>query len=212
MKELNHLFENNQAWAEKKLKNDPEIFNRLSQKQTPKYLWIGCSDSRVSPTEILGLDPGEIFVHRNIANLIPHSDINALSVLQYGVEHLGVEHIIVCGHYGCGGALAAMEKGQFGLVDHWLCHLRDIYFQEKEKLEAISDPEERAQRFIELNVFYQVRNICHTTIIQNAWAKEKKLSIHGWVYDIASGRLKDLSCLISGLDQVEETYRTLKLN
>lgn len=209
MKKLEQLFENNRAWAEEQVKKDPEIFKRLSKKQTPKYLWIGCSDSRVPPNELLGLEPGEIFVHRNIANLVPHSDFNCLSVLQYGVEYLDIEHIIVCGHYGCGGALAAMENGQFGLVDNWLRHLRDVYFREKEKLKAISDFEERSKRFIELNVLYQVMNVCYSTIIQNAWAKGKKLSIHGWVYDISTGCLKDLDCSISSLDQIDETYRML---
>lgn len=212
MRELQKLFENNQAWAEKKVKEDPEIFKRLAQKQTPKYLWIGCSDSRIPANEVLGLQPGEIFVHRNVANLVPHTDINCLSVLQYGIEYLNVEHIIVCGHYGCGGALAAMENGQFGLVDNWLRHLRDVYFREKEELDSLSAPEERSKRFIELNVLYQVMNVCHTTIVQNAWAKGKKLSIHGWVYDISTGLLKDLNCCISALDQIDETYRTLKLH
>lgn len=211
MKELKELFENNQAWSEKKIQKDPEVFKRLANKQTPKYLWIGCSDSRIPPNEVLGLEPGEIFVHRNVANLISHTDINCLSVLQYGVDYLNVEHIIVCGHYGCGGALAAMENKQFGLVDNWLRHLRDVYFQEKEVLEALSDPEERSKRFIELNVFYQVMNVCHTTIVQNAWAKGKKLSVHGWVYDISTGLLKDLNCCISALDQIDEAYQTLKL-
>lgn len=212
MKELKQLFENNRAWAEEKVNKDPEVFKRLSKEQTPKYLWIGCSDSRIPANEVLGLEPGEVFVHRNVANLVPHTDINCLSVLQYGIDYLHVEHIIVCGHYGCGGALAAMEKGQFGLVDNWLRHLRDVYFQEKEELESISDLQERSKRFIELNVLYQVMNVCHTTIVQNAWAQGKKLAIHGWVYDISTGCLKDLNCCISSLDQIDEAYRTLKLH
>ena len=212
MKELQQLFENNRVWAENKLKKDCEFFKRLARKQTPKYLWIGCSDSRIPANEVLGLEPGEIFVHRNVANLIPHTDINCLSVLQYGIDYLHIEHIIVCGHYGCGGALAAMKKGQFGLVDNWLRHLRDIYFREKKVLDEIVDFEERSHRFIELNVRYQVMNVCHTTIVQNAWAKREKLFIHGWVYDLSSGYLKDLHCSISSLNQINETYQTLNLH
>ncbi len=212
MKELEKLFENNRAWAEKRLEQDPEVFRRLSKKQSPKYLWIGCSDSRIPANEVLGLEPGEIFVHRNVANIVPHTDVNCLSVLQYGVDYLGIEHIIVCGHYGCGGALAAMENEQYGLVDNWLRNLRDVYYREKEALDAISDPEEKAHRFVELNVLYQVMNVCHTTIVQNAWAKNKKLTVHGWVYDISTGLLKDLNCSISSLDQIDKSYRTLKLH
>ncbi|MDJ0651964.1 MAG: carbonate dehydratase [Simkaniaceae bacterium] len=212
MKELKQLFDNNRAWAEDKVQKDPDTFKRLSKKQTPKYLWIGCSDSRIPANEVLGLEPGEVFVHRNIANLVPHSDINCLSVIQYGIDYLDVEHIIVCGHYGCGGALAAMENGQFGLVDNWLRHLRDVYFREKEMLDTIADFEEKSKRFIELNVLYQVMNVCYSTIVQSAWAQEKKLSIHGWVYDISTGYLKDLNCCISSLDQIDKAYLTLKLH
>ena len=212
MKELQKLFENNRAWAERKKKEDPEVFKRLSEKQSPKFLWIGCSDSRIPANEVLGLEPGEIFVHRNVANIVPHTDFNCLSALQYGVDYLGVEHIIVCGHYGCGGAIAVIEGGQYGLVDNWLRNLRDIYYREKEELDAISDPELKGDRLVELNVLYQVMNVCHTTIVQNAWANEKKLSIHGWVYDISTGLLKDMSCCISSIDQIDEAYRTLKLH
>ncbi len=211
MKELQELFENNRAWAENSLKKDPGAFQKLSDKQTPKYLWIGCSDSRIPANEILGLPPGEVFVHRNVANLFPHTDFNCLSVLEYGVEFLNIEHVIVCGHYKCGGIAAAMESTQFGLVDNWLRNIRDIYFREKELLDPISDPELKSNRLVELNVLYQVMNVCHTTIVQNAWANNKKLSIHGWVYDVATGLLKDLNCCISSIDQVDATYRTLKL-
>lgn len=197
MKEIQKLFENNRVWSEKRVKEDPEVFLRLAKKQNPKYLWIGCSDSRVPPSDILGLNPGEVFVHRNIANVFSHTDFNALSVLQYGVDCLEVEHVIVCGHYGCGGALAAMGTKQYGLVDHWLRYLRDLYDREKKGLEGISDPEEKARRFVEINVLCQVINVSHTTIVQNAWANGKKLSIHGWVYDISTGLLKDLNCCIS---------------
>ncbi len=212
MKELQKLFENNRAWAERKKKEDPEIFKRLSEKQSPKFLWIGCADSRIPANEVLGLEPGEIFVHRNVANIVPHTDFNCLSVLQYGVDYLGVEHIIVCGHYGCGGAIAVIGGGQYGLVDNWLRNLRDVYCREKVELDAISDPELKNDRLVELNVLYQVMNVCHTTIVQNAWANGKKLSIHGWVYDISTGLLKDMSCCISSIDQIDEAYRTLKLH
>ncbi|MGD2169554.1 MAG: carbonate dehydratase [Chlamydiota bacterium] len=212
MKELQHLFENNRIWAENKVKNDPQIFSRLSEKQAPKYLWIGCSDSRIPANEILGLEPGEVFVHRNVGNLFPHTDFNCLSVLQYGIDYLNVEHVIVCGHYRCGGVMAAMENAQFGLVDNWLRNIRDIYSREKEQLDAIKDKELKSNRLVELNVLYQVMNVCHTTIVQNAWANNKKLSIHGWTYDLSTGLLKDLNCCISSLDQIEDSYRTLKLH
>jgi len=208
MRELSHLFENNRLWAEGRLENDPEVFSRLSKGQTPQYLWIGCSDSRIPANEILGLQPGEIFVHRNVANLFPHTDFNCLSVLQYGVEYLGVEHVIVCGHYGCGGVAAAMENAQFGLVDNWLRNIRDVLTREKEVLDQILDPEQRYQRLVELNVLHQVMNVCHTTIVQNAWAQGRHLSVHGWVYDIETGLLKDLDCCISTIDQIEDIYRS----
>lgn len=212
MKQLSNLFEQNKNWAKEKIEKDPEIFKRLSKEQSPKYLWIGCADSRIPANEVLGLDPGEIFVHRNVANIVPHTDFNCLSVLQYGIDYLGVEHIIVCGHYGCGGVVAAMDRGQYGLVDNWLRHLRDVSFKERDELDAISDHKKKCDRLVELNVLHQAMSVCHTTIVQNAWAKGKNLSIHGWVYDISTGLLKDLDCCISGLDQVDETYRTLKLH
>lgn len=211
MRELQELFEKNQAWAKRKLEKDPEVFHKLAKKQSPKYLWIGCSDSRIPANEVLGLEPGEIFVHRNIANLCPHTDFNCLSVLQYGIDMLEVEHVIVCGHYECGGVAAAMENAQFGLVDNWLRHVRDVYSREKEALDAISDKAIKYNRLAELNVIYQVMNVCHTTIIQNAWANQKKISVHGWIYDLSSGCLKDLNCCISSLDQVDDAFCTLKL-
>ncbi len=212
MRELKHLFDNNRAWAESKKEKDGEVFLKSAQKQTPKYLWIGCSDSRIPANEILGLEPGELFVHRNVANLFPNTDFNCLSVLEYAVDALGVEHVIVCGHYGCGGVAAAMENQQFGLVDNWLRNIRDVFAKEREELELISNEELRYQRLVELNVLHQVMNVCHTTIVQNAWAKGRKLSIHGWVYDLSTGLLKDLNCCLSSLEQVEESYRTLKLH
>lgn len=209
MRELNHLFENNRKWANAKLHDNPDFFSKCEARQAPKYLWIGCSDSRIPAEEILKLEPGELFVHRNVANLFPHTDFNCLSVLQYAVDYLDVEHVIVCGHYGCGGVFASMKNKQFGLVDNWLRNIRDVYSREKETLDLITDEKERYRKLVELNVIYQVLNVCHTTIVQNAWAKEKKLSVHGWVYDISNGRIKDLSCCISSIHQVEDSYRTL---
>lgn len=209
MKELEHLLENNAKWARDKIVRDPDVFQRLSKKQAPKYLWIGCADSRIPANEVLGLDPGEVFVHRNVANIVPHADINSLAVIQYGVECLQVEHIIVCGHYGCGGVQAVLEKAQHGLVDLWLQSVRDVYAQEQKSLDAVGDPQEKWNRLVELNAIYQVMNVCHTTIVQDAWAKGKKLAVHGWVYDISTGLLKDLNCCISSIEQISEIYRTI---
>lgn len=202
------LFENNRLWAEKKSEIDPDFFQRLEKQQKPKYLWIGCSDSRVPPNELLGLQLGDIFVHRNVANLFLHTDLNALAVLQYGIEYLHIEHVIVCGHYMCGGIAAAMERAQHGLVDHWLCHVRGIYAREKDKLAQLRDSQLQYDRLVELNVIEQVRHVCHTTMIQNAWAQGKKLFVHGLVYDLSTGLLKDLKCSISSINQIEDTYRT----
>ncbi|MCH9625584.1 MAG: Carbonic anhydrase 2 [Chlamydiales bacterium] len=212
MRSLKQLFENNRAWVQDKLKEDTNAFLKLSKKQTPKYLWIGCSDSRIPANEILGLAPGDVFVHRNVANICPHTDFNCLSVLQYGIDYLDIENIIVCGHYGCGGVKAAMENAQFGLVDNWLRNIRDVYSREKDELDKISDSKLKYNRLVELNVLHQVMNVCHTTIVQNAWANQKKLAVHGWVYDISTGYLKDLDCCISSIDQIEDTYRTLRLH
>jgi len=212
MRELEKLFHNNKNWAKRKVEENPEIFHSLAEKQSPKYLWIGCSDSRVPANEILGLNPGEIFVHRNVANLFPHTDFNSLSVLQYGVEYLGIEHVIVCGHYGCGGIAAAMDNAQLGLVDNWLRNIRDVYSREKDLLNHIDDLNLRQKRLVELNVLYQVMNVCHTTIVQNAWIQQKKLCVHGWVFDVSTGLLKDLNCCISSFNQIEKTFHTLKLH
>lgn len=212
MRELEKLFENNRAWSQTKQAKDPKAFLKMSERQAPKYLWIGCADSRIPANEILGLQPGELFVHRNVANIVPHTDFNSLSVLQYGIDHLDIEHIIVCGHYGCGGIAAAMENEQFGLVDNWLCNIRDVYFREKKELDRISDKHLKYNRLAELNVLHQVMNVCHTTTVQNAWASNKKVCIHGWIYDISTGLLKDLNCCISSLQQVDTAYRTLKLH
>lgn len=207
MKRLKKLFENNRAWAEKRTAQNPDYFRDLAKDQNPKYLWIGCSDSRVPANEIVGLEPGELFVHRNVANLAPHTDFNCLSVIEFGVRILKVEHIIVCGHYGCSGVQAAMEDHHLGLVDNWLRNIRDVHAKFKDQLEGISNLKMRHKRLVELNVLQQVLNVCHTTIVQEAWADGRSIAVHGWVYDIETGRLIDLNACISAADQLEEVYR-----
>ena len=192
MKSLKHLFENNLVWAESVKERDPEFFTRLSKQQSPEYLWIGCSDSRVPANQITNLQPGEVFVHRNIANIVVHTDLNCLSVIQFAVEVLKVKHIIVCGHYGCGGIKAALENHEHGLIDNWLRHIKDVIRFHKSELAGLSH-EEELDMLCELNVKEQVINICNTTIVQNAWKQGKDLSIHGWIYSIENGILKDLN-------------------
>lgn len=207
MQKLRILFENNKEWVESKTGKDSQYFRRMAEAQDPYYLWIGCSDSRVPANEIVGLEPGELFVHRNVANLFPHTDFNCLSVLEYAVDLLKIQHVIVCGHYGCGGVKAAMQDHQLGLVDNWLRNIRDVYARFKDELEKISDQTERYNRLVELNVMQQVLNVCHTTIVQGAWVRGQPLWIHGWVYDLNKGLLKDLDCCVSSIDQVEDIYR-----
>ena len=207
MKTLRMLFQKNKDWVTSKLAKDPLYFHHMAEAQDPEYLWIGCSDSRVPANEIVGLEPGELFVHRNVANVFPHTDFNCLSVLEYGVDLLKVRHVIVCGHYGCGGVKAAMEDHRLGLVDNWLRNIRDVYARFKDELDAIADQKERYNRLVELNVMQQVLNVCHTTIVQGAWTRGQPLWVHGWVYDLASGILKDLDCCVSSIDQVEAIYR-----
>lgn len=207
MRELKILFDNNRNWVFSKLGRDPDYFRKMADAQDPFYLWIGCSDSRVPANEIVGLEPGELFVHRNVANLFPHTDFNCLSVLEYAIDLLKIKHVIVCGHYGCGGVKAAMEDHQLGLVDNWLRNIRDVNAKHKEELEACVDPMQRYRRLIELNVLQQVQNVCHTTIAQRAWHRRQPLSVHGWVYDMENGGLTDLDCCISSIDQVERIYR-----
>jgi carbonic anhydrase len=212
MRKLSDLFERNEAWAQELLARDKNYFKKLSREQRPKYLWIGCADSRVPANEILGLECGELFVHRNVANLFPHTDFNCLSVLQYAVDYLNIEHVIVCGHYGCGGIAAAMSQNQLGLVDNWLRYVKDVYTQSKEELEGITDINNRYARLSELNVIQQVANICHTTIVQNAWARKQHLCIHGWMYDISTGRLKDIRCCITHPGELKDIYITQQNN
>ena len=192
IKSYEKLLDNNKKWVTEQLELDPNFFENLSKGQSPEYLWIGCSDSRVPANTITGTDPGEMFVHRNIANMVVHSDMNMLSVLSYAVEVLKVKHIIVCGHYGCGGVLAAMGNQQIGLIDNWLRHIKDVYRYHHNELDAITDPIARGRRFVEVNVMEQVFDLGKTSIVQNAWKNDQPLHIHGWVYDINDGLIHDL--------------------
>ena len=194
MKTLEHLFQNNRAWANAVLQEDPEFFQRLAKLQAPEYLWIGCSDSRVPANEIINLAPGEVFVHRNIANVVVHTDLNCLSVIQYAVEVLHVKHIIVCGHYGCGGVKAALEDSDHGLIDNWLGHIKDVSRLNKDELRNLDDTA-KLNRLCELNVIEQVINVCNTTIVKNAWKNGTELYVHGWIYDICNGILKDIKTM-----------------
>lgn len=207
MDKLSLLFQNNKNWIIQKTSHNPHYFKNLAKDQDPLYLWIGCSDSRVPANEVVGLEPGELLVHRNVANLFPHTDFNCLSVLEFAVHILKVEHVIVCGHYGCGGVKAAMEDHHLGLVDNWLRNIRDVYSHNKNELDKIEDQKIRHNRLVELSVIQQVLNVCHTTIVQEAWYQEKVLFIHGWVYDLESGGLKDLGCTYSSIDQIEPIYK-----
>ena len=211
MSDIEELLENNRKWTQGILEKNPAAFEEISTGQSPKYLWIGCSDSRIPAEEILGLRPGEMFVHRNIANICPHTDFNVLSVIEYGVNYLGVEHIIICGHYRCGGVTAAMETAQFGLVDNWLRHIRDVYFAEREEILKIQDKQKRIDTLAERNAIYQALNVCHTTIVQDAWAKGKELVVHAMIFDVYTGRVKKLGFDVSSLEQIDQIYRTLDI-
>lgn len=186
------LFRNNSTWAAEMVRNDPEFFSRLARQQAPKYLWIGCADSRVPANEIVGLAPGEMFVHRNVANVVVHTDLNCLSVIHYAVEVLGVRHIIVAGHYGCGGVRAALRDDRVGLVDNWLRHVQDVHWKHQAQLDAIVDEDARADRLCELNVVEQVINVSQTTVVRDAWERGQALTVHGWIYDLHDGLLRDL--------------------
>ncbi len=204
---IEELLERNRRWAEQRLRADPAFFSRLAKQQKPKLLWIGCSDARVTANSLLDLDPGEVFVHRNIANLANHNDLNYLSVLQFAVEFLEVEHIIVCGHYGCGGIRAAMSSRQLGLIDNWVRTIRDIRERYRTEIEQADDPEEREDLLCELNVVTQTHNVARTPIVQNAWGRGRKLSLHGFVYRVRDGILHDMGCRLSGPDEIGETHR-----
>lgn len=205
-KSYKKLLENNKEWVTKQLNINPDYFEDLAKGQSPEYLWIGCSDSRVPANEITGTKSGEIFVHRNIANMVVHSDMNMLSVLSYAVEVLKVKHIIVCGHYGCGGVNAAMGNKQYGLIDNWLRHLKDVYRLHAKELDGIKDEEQRSRRFVEVNVMEQVLDLGKTSIIQNAWKTDQNLHLHGWVYDIRDGIIKDLDVTIKGVEDLHNVY------
>ncbi len=206
MKLLQHLFENNRRWVEEVESENPGFFQRLAKGQSPEYLWIGCSDSRIPANEVVGLMPGELFVHRNVANLVIHTDMSLLSVLQYAVEVLQIKHVIVCGHYGCGGVIGAMKGESLGLIDNWLRFIKDIYHRNEELLDSM-DEQQRANRLCELNVIQQVANLVHTTIVQDAWQRGQNLAVHGWIYDIKDGKLRDLNVCISAPEQLNEVYR-----
>ncbi len=208
--EIEGLLENNRVWAEKVCRDDPAFFERLSRQQNPDYLWIGCSDSRVPANQIISLPPGEVFVHRNVANLVHHNDLNALSVLQYAIEVLGVRHVMVVGHYGCGGVRAAVTGGDNGMVDIWLHSVRELYAQHRAELDAL-DMDQRVDRMCELNVKTQVTNLSHTKIVQHAWQRGQPLAIHGWVYGLKDGHVTDLDCTVEGLEQATELYRIERL-
>ena len=209
MKTLNKLFNNNKAWAHQMLEENPSFFSSLSEQQTPEYLWIGCSDSRVPANQVVNLAPGEVFVHRNIANVVVHTDLNCLSVIQYAVEVLIVKHIIVCGHYGCGGVKAAYEGHEHGLIDNWLQHIKDVYRWHKLEIDAQPTEKDRINLLCEKNVIEQVANVCHSTIVQRTWRANKDLTVHGWIYSIENGLLKSLDAEISASNQLNETH-TLK--
>ncbi len=205
-RELKQLLKRNQVWSKKMVDSDPDFFNRLSQQQKPEYLWIGCADSRVSANQVIDLDPGEVFVHRNIANVVVHTDLNCLSVIQFAVEVLNVKHIIVCGHYGCGGIKAAFDGKDHGLIDNWLRHIKDVYRMHKKEIDALDSEEEKLNRLCEKNVIEQVSNVCHTSIIQNAWKNNNLLSVHGWIYSIENGLIHTLDTEVSEVGQLDSTH------
>lgn len=208
MKDLKRLLEQNRAWAERIKGSDPEFFPTLAKQQSPKFLWIGCSDSRVPATQLAGMVPGEMFVHRNVANVVVHTDFNCLSVMQYAVDVLKVEHIIVCGHHGCGGVKAAMDNVSFGLIDNWLRHVQDVMHVHEEQLAQIADESERVDRLCELNVIEQVVNVSRTTIVQTAWQRGQELVVHGWIYGLHDGLLRDLGLSIDNASELNEAYRS----
>lgn len=204
MEKLISLFESNRQWAKDIRKTDPAFFEKLSKQQSPKYLWIGCSDSRVPANEIVGLLPGELFVHRNVSNLVVHTDMNCLSVMQYAIAILKIKHIIVCGHYGCGGIAAAIEERPHGLIDNWLRNVREIYYLYEKEMLAIKDENERINRLCEINVASQVFNVCNTTIVQEAWDQGQEITVHGWIYGINDGLLRDLNVSVSSVAEMRQ--------
>jgi len=206
---LDNLFENNRQWSDSIKTTDPQFFEKLSSQQNPEYLWIGCSDSRVPANQIVGLLPGEVFVHRNVANMVVHTDFNCLTVLQYAVDVLKVKHVIVVGHYDCGGVRAAYEGADNGLIDNWLRNIKDVLHRYESRINAQHDEQAKVNLLCELNVMAQVSNVCHTTIAQNAWDRDQPLEVHGWIYSLRDGHLKDLNCSVNSADQVKEVYRVM---
>jgi carbonic anhydrase len=208
MKDLKRILEQNRAWAENIKANDPDFFPTLAKQQSPRFLWIGCADSRVPATQLAGMLPGEMFVHRNVANVVDHTDFNCLSVMQYAVDVLKVEHIIVCGHYGCGGVKAAMDNLQLGLIDNWLRHVQDVLHSHEALLAEAEDETERLARLCKLNVIEQVANVCRTTIVQSAWQRGQDIVVHGWIYGLEDGLLRDLGVSIDSADGLAAAYRS----
>jgi len=206
MRLLGHLFESNRAWADSIRAAKPDFFRLLAQQQAPQYLWIGCSDSRVPANDIVGLLPGELFVHRNVANVVVHTDLNCLSVMQYAVDVLKVRHIIVCGHYGCGGVAAALRNQRFGLIDNWLRHIQDVRNKHAERLAAITDDPALVNKLCELNVIEQVVNVCQTTVVQDAWLRGQPLAVHGWIYGLHDGHLRDLGMCVQAGEELAAAY------
>ena len=211
LEDYHNLLKRNKAWVAERNREDPDFFNRLAHSQSPKFLWIGCSDSRVPANQITGTDPGEVFVHRNIANMVVHTDMNLLSVLDYAVNILEVDHVIVCGHYGCGGIRAAMGQKQYGLIDNWLRHIKDVYRMNQDELEQIKDPLARENRFTEINVIEQVYDLVKTSIIQNSWEKRNGPFLHGWVYDIGDGLIKDLGVNFHNNSEIPDVFKFERL-
>lgn len=207
--ELVNLFEQNKEWVASVKKNDPEFFNRLANQQSPEYLWIGCSDSRVPANQITGLAPGEVFVHRNIANVVVHTDLNALSVIQFAIDQIKVKHIIVVGHYGCAGVSAALENVRVGLADNWIRHIKDVHDKHGTYMGKLLQRTERMDRLCELNVIEQVVNVCQTTSVQDAWARGQPVTVHGWVYGLNNGLVQDLGISIASADELEQRYQSV---
>ena len=209
MSSLKGLFDKNREWADSIKTSDPLFFQKLADQQSPEYLWIGCSDSRVPANQIVGVMPGEIFVHRNVANMVVHTDFNCLTVLQYAIDVLRVKHVIIVGHYDCGGVRAAYEGSDNGLIDNWLRNIKDVRHNYRKRIDALEGDEARLNLLCELNVMRQVSNVCHTTIAQNAWDRGQSLEVHGLIYSLLDGLLKDLNCSVSDTDQIPEIYRVM---
>jgi len=207
MQDIENIFVENKKWAVRVKESDPDFFLNIAKQHNPDYLWIGCSDSRVPANHIVDMLPGKLFVHRNIANVVVHTDLNCLSVIQYAVDVLNVKHIIVCGHYDCGGIKAAMENKEHGLIDNWLCHIKDVYRCHQARVDALPNEKEKLDLMSELNVEEQVLNICHTTIVQNAWKSGKALAVHGWIYHMEDGILRKLNPCITRPEEISDTHR-----